>query len=94
MCYESLLDADGNRRSVITHLKGEMASALTNGLVTAALVGVVLATRGVAQSLVLTMALAGLILGALLHQAVLVAGVGIRRVRADPTHSRNETGGG
>jgi hypothetical protein len=94
MCYESLLESDGDRTAVTAHLEGEMTSAVYNGLVAAALVGLVLVTRGVAPGLVVSMALAALVLGALLHQAVLVVGVAIRRLLAEQTGPRIEFEGG
>jgi len=92
MCYESLLNGEATERSVRDLLREERAAALRNGLAAAALVVAVLVADGAAAPLVVGLTVAAVALGAVLHQAVLLAGATGLRLRyrlgaTDPTAS-------
>ncbi|QLH77615.1 hypothetical protein HZS55_10030 [Halosimplex rubrum] len=81
MCYESLLNGEAAERSVRDLLREERRAALRNGLAAAVLVVAVLIVEGAAAWTVVALAVAAVALGAVLHQAVLVAGAAAVRVR-------------
>jgi hypothetical protein len=74
MCYESLLNGDAAEKSVRDLLREERRDALRNGLAAAVLVAAVLFAEDAATWTVVALAVAAVALGAVLHQAVLVAG--------------------
>jgi sugar phosphate permease len=82
MCYESLLNGDATDSSVTELLRREMGSAFRNGLGAGAIVTAVLLWRSVAPSLLVGSAVAAVVLGALIHQLVLLAGIQLVRRRS------------
>jgi hypothetical protein len=78
MCYESLVDGDVDR-SIGDLLRDEAPDALLNGVVAALVVLGGLLVQGVGPGLAVPFAIGGLVLAALLHQAVLLVGVGLLR---------------
>jgi Mg/Co/Ni transporter MgtE len=81
MCYESLLNGDATEKPVFSLLRGELASALKNGLVAALAVAVVLFWAGGGVVPTALRAVAALALGVALHQAVLLVGIVAVRTR-------------
>lgn len=82
MCYESLVDGDATENSIGELLRGEATEALLNGVVAGAVVALVLASRGFGAGPVVALGTAAVLLGAALHQVVLLAGVAVLRARA------------
>jgi hypothetical protein len=82
MCYEALRDGDATERPLAEILRAELSDATVNGLAAALIVAIVLTGRGVDPAAMLPFALAACALGAVVHQAVLVAGVSLLRIRS------------
>jgi len=76
MCYESVVD-----RRATELLRGERRAALGNGVVAAVIVVAVSLARGASPTATVGVALAVVVLGAVLHQAVLVVAVAVQRFR-------------
>ncbi|MFT4921959.1 MAG: hypothetical protein ACI8XM_001167 [Haloarculaceae archaeon] len=83
MCFEALIDGDANEKSLRTLIREEVGSALTDATVAALTVVVVLLGSGTGPLLTVGAALGAVVLGVVLHQAVLVVGVALVRWRAD-----------
>lgn len=87
MCYEALVDEESTEKPVRELVREEMGSAVTDaGIATTAVVAMLLLV-GTAPVLVVGAAVATPVLAVLLHQAVLVAGVGIVRWRTSSGES-------
>jgi len=82
MCYGTLLDGDATTTSVRSALRAERRTAVLNGLAAAALVFGLLALRGTPPAILLGTSAAAVPLAYLLHQVVMVAGIGLVRARA------------
>ncbi|WP_324661988.1 hypothetical protein [Haloarcula sediminis] len=83
MCYDRLINDDEVAETSMAALfRSELRCALRNGAMAAGIVLVVLLVEGTPAWLVLGSAAGALALGALLHQAVLLAGAGVLRARA------------
>ena len=89
MCYESLIDGRAREQSPLAILRGERWDAFVNGLEAALLVFVVLVWQGTGPVLLLGATVAAVPLGYVLHQVVLLAGIGI--VRLSPVAGDGET---
>jgi hypothetical protein len=79
MCYESVVDGRATERPLSDLLRGERRAALGNGVAAAAIVVAVSLARGASPATTVGAALAAVVLGALLHQAVLVVAVAVQR---------------
>ena len=82
MCYEVLQDGSATERRVPELLGLELRDAVVNGVEAAALVTLVLLWQGTPLWLVLASGVGAVVLGTLVHQAVLLAGVGFVRLRS------------
>lgn len=83
MCYEALRNGDATERPLGDVVRAELSDAAVNGVAAAVIVAAVLYGQGYAIGLIAPFAAGALVLGLLIHEAVLVAGVGVQRVRAD-----------
>jgi hypothetical protein len=81
MCFAALLNGDATRRSLSEIIRAELSRAVANGAVAALLVVGVLAVEGTPLGLAAVLALGALLLGTVLHQAVLAGGVLVLRGR-------------
>ena len=81
MCYEALVTGEAAEKPVARLLRTELGSAVTDGTVAALVVLAVLAVRGIAPALVAGAAVGALVLGVVVHQAVLLAGTALVRWR-------------
>jgi len=90
MCYESLLNGDATERSLRDLLVDERSKAVENGIVAALLVVVVLSVAGSETVLTAGMALLAMVLGAALHQSLLVAAVLVIRAHGRFTRGRGQ----
>jgi cystathionine beta-lyase/cystathionine gamma-synthase len=94
MCYQSLLNGDATERSLPTLLRGERWFALRSGIAAAAVTVLALFSEGFGLDVTVALGVGALVLGFLLHQAVLIGGacalrlwerrVGTRGVERDP----------
>jgi hypothetical protein len=82
MCYESLVDGEVTEQSLGSSLRAEFRDALKNGVVAAVIVAAVLTTRGVDPVITAVAATGALVLGAVVHQLLLVVATVALRVRA------------
>jgi len=80
MCYESLTDGTATERPLSVLLGAETRAAVGNGLAAAIIVVAVLFARGAGPAATLGAAIGALVLGTMLHQAVLVVAVAAQRV--------------
>ncbi len=92
MCYESLLDERAREQSVASLLRTERWDAFVNGLEAALVVVALLLWQGTPPVLLAGAALGAVVLGYVLHQLVLVAGIGVVRLRSGPA-ARSSAGG-
>lgn len=91
MCFEALVDGDAAERPVGELIREEMGSALTDGGIAATAVLAVLLIEHTGVTLATGVALVTLVLGVALHQVVLVAGVGLVRLRGSSPEPAPET---
>jgi len=82
MCFDRLTDEETATASVGELLAAEWWCALRNGVMAAAIVLGVLLVAGTPAWIVLVSAAGAVVLGTVLHQAVLLAGAGVLRARA------------
>lgn len=82
MYFEVLVDGDATEKPLRDLLDAELTSALKDGTVAALVVLAVLLAGGTGSLLTAGATLGALVFAVLLHQAVLVAGVGVVRWRA------------
>lgn len=89
-CFDPLLDGEATERSLGALIDEEWTDAAINGLEAALLTVVVLLWQGTPLLLVGLAALGAIVLGALLHQLVLIAGVYVLRAWAGDGSSGGE----
>ncbi len=82
MCYEAFVNGDATAQSFRALYRAERRDAIKNGLEAATLVAVVLLWHGVSPVPTAVAALAALVAGYVLHQAVFVAGISVIRATA------------
>jgi len=81
MCFDRLTDEETKTASVAELLGAEWACALRNGAMAATIVLAVLLFEGAPLWVLGVSVLGAVVLGTLLHQAVLLAGLGVVRAR-------------
>jgi len=79
MCFAALLNGDATARPIREIVREELPRSLGNGTVAAAIVVAVLLVEGTGVGLTAAMALGAIVLGAVLHQSLLLCGVGLLR---------------
>ncbi|MDS0258425.1 hypothetical protein NDI56_03255 [Haloarcula sp. S1CR25-12] len=82
MCFDRLTDDDTAEASVTEVLTAEWFCALRNGALAAAIVLAVLLAQGTPAWVVFASAVGAVVLGSVLHQALLLVGWGVLRARA------------
>ncbi len=83
MCFDSLIDGDATEKPLRQLVSEEMSSALKDaGVTTVTVALVLLLAGGVAPGIVAAATVVAFFAGVVLHQAVLVVGVGLVRLRA------------
>lgn len=80
MCYESLLNGDATERSVGSLLHRERWYAVRSGVAAAAVTMLALVSAGTAAGLTAASTIGALLLGTVLHQTVLLVGIGLLRL--------------
>jgi hypothetical protein len=82
MCYDRLVDDEVTETPVADLFRSELLCALKNGSMAGAIVLAVLLFEGAPATLLLGSVAGAVLLGAALHQAILLAGAGVLRARA------------
>lgn len=83
MCYDRLIeDDDVAETSAVDLFRSELFCALKNGSMAGAIVLAVLLFEGTPATLLLASVAGAVLLGAALHQAIMLAGAGVLRARA------------
>ena len=82
MCFGRLTDEESLEASLPALLAAEWRCAVRNGALAAAMVVAVLLVEGTPAWLVLGSAAGAVVVGTVLHQVVLLFGVGVLRARA------------
>jgi len=90
MCYNALTDGDAEEKEMIQLLREEFSAAVKDGAIAATVVLFVLIAGGIGPALVAAATVTTFVLGILLHQIVLVAGVGVLRLHSFATVERPE----
>jgi len=83
MCFDALVEGDVMERPVGDLLREETPDAIGNGTMAAVIVASVLFGLDAGATTIGPAAVAALALGAAVHQAVLLVGVGVLRARDD-----------
>jgi len=85
MCYNALTDGDAEEKEMIQLLREEFSAAVKDGAIAATVVLLMLVAGGIGPALVAGATVVTFVLGIALHQIVLVAGVGVLRLRSSAT---------
>jgi len=91
MCFDRLTDEETFKSSLPALLATEWRCGVRNGALAGVVVAAVLLVQGTPAWLVLGSAAGTLVLGAVLHQAVLLAGADVLRARARVRDDRGQS---